>query len=182
MVVIRNGQYKAGPSHARRSAKTVTPKFRDWHSGCDGQRFDSDERRIKREPAQARARAGRVFPRNASSLPLLLFLLWRRFLAFLRWFFLGGLFGGFLFRLLRRRFFRSGFFCGGLRRRPRGRRLFLRLFLRNHQLFFLGLNDLFGITGELVILQRRHLVVFVKMIFIEIHAFLPRSEERRVGK
>src|SRR5579859_4658843 len=136
--------------------------------------FHSAAPRLKTEPAQARAQAGRVFSPKRSRLPLLLFLFRRGLFGLLRRFLFGGFFGRFFLGRFRRRLFRSGFFCRRFRGRPRRRGLFLfRLLFRNHQLFFLGLDDLFGVTGELVILQRRHLIVFFKMILIEIHAFLP---------
>src|SRR5262249_53973310 len=113
-------------------------------------------------------------------LPLFLFLLCSRLLCLLRRLFLGRFLGGFFLGFLGGRLLRRSLLSRTLRSGPRRGLFFLRLFLlalglflRDHELFFLGFNDLFRVSAELVLLQRRHLVLFVKMIFIEIHSFLP---------
>src|SRR6266403_2853979 len=97
------------------------------------------------------------------------FFLGRRFLLFRR-------FLDRLFRRWLRRWFRSG-------------GLFLGLLADNHQLLFLGFDDLFGFTRQfLVVLQPRQLVVVLEIVFLEIHAILPweisglRFERDPVGR
>src|SRR6267154_1255962 len=89
--------------------------------------------------------------------------------------------------LLRLRFFRlflwSGFLLGRLLRWFLGRRLgrwfwrgrfFLGFFADNHQILFLGFDDLFRFARQLlVIFQPRQLVVVFEIVLLEIHSILP---------
>src|SRR5882724_8219064 len=94
------------------------------------------------------------------------------------------LLGRFLLRLrFFRLFLRSGFLLGRLLRRFLGRRLgrwfwrgrfFLGLLADNHQILFLGFDDLFRFARQLlVIFQPRQLVVVFEIVLLEIHSILP---------
>src|SRR3979490_1282106 len=113
-----------------------------------------------------------------NKLPLLFFLrrllrfllcglfLWLRFFCFFlrRIFLLRRFLGRFLGRLLPRR----------LGRRLRRGRLFLGLLANDHQLLFLGFDDLFRFACQLlVVFQPRQLVVIFEIVLLEIHSILP---------
>src|SRR5882762_9557205 len=103
------------------------------------------------------------------------------------------LLGGLLLRL--------GFFCFFLRRgfllrrflgwllrpwlgrRLCRRRLFLGLLADDHQLLFLGLDDLFRFARQLlVVFQPRQLVVVFEIVLLEIHSILPWENPRAPHK
>src|SRR5215471_8669152 len=114
---------------------------------------------IRTGPRTEPARVSNLYA--GSRLPLLfLFRGFRRLLTcFLLGFLLGRLLCRFLLRrllgclFLRRSFLRGGFWSWSS---SSGSRPFFRTFLlANHQLFFLGLDDLFGVSAEFVVLQRR---------------------------
>src|SRR5215471_11685366 len=130
---------------------------------------DTKENRLERN-----VRTGSRNEDGRKRLPLFLFLLRDGLLCLFDRLLFGRFLGClFLSRLLGGRLLRGCLLGRRLRSGSSRGLFFFRLLLRDHELFFFGFNDLFGVSAELVLLQRRHLVLFVKMIFIEIHSFLP---------
>src|SRR5260370_9845661 len=91
----------------------------------------------------------------------LLFLLGFRFFCFFLW--RGFLLRRFLGRLLRHWPWR------GLR----SRRLFFGLLADDHQLLFLGFDDLFRFARQFFVVQPRQLVVILYIVLLHIHSILP---------
>src|SRR5262249_44835240 len=108
--------------------------------------------------------------------PLLggLLLFGRRFFRLLGWRLLRGGFFGLGSGLFCSRFGRGDLFC-------RGRR-FLRFFLADNQLLFFGFDQAIAVVAQLLVLQRRQLRFFVKIVFFKIHSILPWGNlARRIG-
>src|SRR5690348_13837610 len=61
----------------------------------------------------------------------------------------------------------------GSRACRRCRRRFFRFLLRNHHLFFFRFHDLVGVPAQLLVFPRRHLVVILEIVLLELHSILP---------
>src|SRR5207302_8000942 len=99
--------------HARRSAKTVTPKFREWHSGCDNRnsiptRAVSKENRLRRWPEPVES-----FREAQPRYRFFFFFFSAAFLAFFAGFFLAGFLAAFFFVFFAAGFFGAGFLAAG---------------------------------------------------------------------